>query len=99
MTQTQTDAIQAAVLTGPGRIEVIERPRPVPGPGELVVEVAFCGICGTDLHALNRELLPAGSILGHECAGVVVQAGAGCEHRVGERVVVRPAYMCGECAY
>jgi 2-desacetyl-2-hydroxyethyl bacteriochlorophyllide A dehydrogenase len=91
--------MKAAVLAGPGRIEVGERPRPTPGPGELILDVEFCGICGTDLHALHGELLPAGSVLGHEATGVVAAAGADCERQVGDRVVVRPSYVCGECAY
>lgn len=91
--------MRAAVLAGPGRIEVGDRPRPTPGPGELILDVEFCGICGTDLHALHGELLPAGSVLGHEATGVVVAAGADCERQVGDRVVVRPSYICGECDY
>jgi (R,R)-butanediol dehydrogenase / meso-butanediol dehydrogenase / diacetyl reductase len=92
-------SMRAAVLAGPGRIEVRDRPKPEHGPGELILGVEFCGICGTDLHALHGELLPPGSVLGHEATGVVLAAGADCERQVGEHVVLRPSYVCGECAY
>lgn len=91
--------MRVAVISEPGRLDVREQPRPEPGQGELLIEVAFCGICGTDLHAIHAGLLPIGSVLGHECTGVVTEAGEGTEHRIGQRVVIRPSFICGQCPY
>jgi len=85
---------------GVGFIELLDMPEPVPGPGEVVIEVASCGICGTDLHILHDEFPywpPV--ILGHEFSGVVVDAGPGTNHfKTGERVVCEPhTEACGHC--
>ena len=93
------------------RIEEVAEP-PAPGPGEVVVRVVTCGICGTDLHEymagpivtpvephpLNGAQNP--QILGHEFAGDVVAIGPGVT-RVGEgdRVAIMPLAYCGHCAY
>ena len=63
---------------GPGNIEVRDVKEPACGPGLVKVQVAFCGVCGTDLHVLHdtfRNYPPV--ILGHECAGTVSEVGAG----------------------
>jgi len=83
------------VLTAPGRpLEPAELPDPVPGPGELLVRVAACGICRTDLHIVDGELhepkLPL--VPGHQIVGSV----AGTERRVGVPWLGR---ACGECRY
>jgi len=82
-------------------LEVVELPDPVAGPGELVVRVKACGICGSDLHAATsaKAKLPPGTIMGHELAGVVDQIGPdvnGFER--GDPVVVMSYLACGECA-
>ena len=83
--------------TGPGRIELEERPDPVAGPGELVVRVRACGLCGSDLMAWYQDPR-APVVLGHEPAGEVVAAGAGAPFAVGDarlrappRALHRPA--------
>ncbi|MEA2681243.1 MAG: alcohol dehydrogenase, propanol-preferring, partial [Candidatus Binataceae bacterium] len=60
-------------------LEVVELPDPVAGSGELIVRVKACGICGSDLHAATstKAKLPAGTVMGHELAGIVDQIGAG----------------------
>ncbi|MFD5663093.1 alcohol dehydrogenase catalytic domain-containing protein, partial [Streptomyces hirsutus] len=65
--------MKAAVIESVGRAVVAEVPDPTPGPREVVVEVAACGLCGTDLHILQGEFAPTLPIVpGHEFAGEVV---------------------------
>ncbi len=72
-------------------------PCPEPGPGEVLVEIAECGICGSDLHmALERYAKP-GSILGHEWSGIVAAAPSGSGWSPGDRVVGNSAPGCGVC--
>ncbi len=84
--------------------EIIELPIPRPGPNELLVRVAACGICGSDLHIYQWELgaeriaarLPF--VLGHEPAGEVVETGPGVSgFRRGDRVALDPFGHCGRC--
>ncbi len=93
--------MKAALISSPGKVEVTEVEDPVPGPREVVVEVAACGLCGTDLHILHGEFAPTLPIVpGHEFAGrIVAVGGAVNERRVGERVAVDPSLFCNECYY
>ena len=84
--------------------ELIDTPVPRPGEGELLVKVAACGICGSDLHIYEWELgaeravgrLP--SVLGHEPAGEVVEVGARVSgFKVGDHVALDPFGQCGRC--
>ena len=74
---------------------------PTPGPRDVVIEVAACGICGTDLHILEGEFAPTLPIIpGHEFAGTVVGIGSDVtELAVGARVGVDPSLYCFECHY
>ncbi len=89
----------AALITGKDTVELREFPDPVPAEHGVVVDIAFCGICGTDIHAYQsgREYNPA--ICGHEWSGTVSAIG-GDVKAVGEgdRVVVSVASACGVCA-
>lgn len=90
--------MRAAVMRGIGRLEVADVPRPDPGAGEVLVQVGYCGVCGSDLEALETGMYEPGLVVGHEFAGVVAQVGAGVgEWRVGDRVVVNDAIPCGAC--
>ena len=92
--------MRAVVLTGDAVISLVERPVPVAPPGGLLLRVAACGICGTDLHApLMPQMFADDVVLGHEFSGTVVEVGAGAgEFAPGEEVVVNPISMsCGEC--
>ena len=88
---------------GSGNIDVRDVDEPACGPGLVKVQVAFCGVCGTDLHVLHdtfRNYPPV--ILGHECAGTVIEVGSGVNGvAVGEPVTVlgATAVTCGRCAY
>lgn len=83
-----------------GRVVLTEADPPRAGPGEVVVRLAACGVCGTDLEKLRGNYQSAGRI-GHEPVGVIEEVGAGVErHRVGERVFVHhhvPCYACAVC--
>ena len=87
----------AAVYVGDGRIEVQELPVPVPGPGEVLVEVANCGICGTDLHLVLERYARPGDVLGHEWAGTVVTEGSSGHIEPGTAVVSDTSPGCGTC--
>jgi 2-desacetyl-2-hydroxyethyl bacteriochlorophyllide A dehydrogenase len=93
--------MKAAVISAPGIVEVATVEDPTPGPRDVVVEVAACGLCGTDLHILHGEFAPTLPIIpGHEFAGTVVAVGtAVSELRVGARVAVDPSLYCHECHY
>jgi len=80
-----------------------EAPRPVPGPGEILIRVNACGVCHTDLHTVEGELpLPMLPIIpGHQIVGSVEMLGAGVTHfETGDRVGVPWLYWtCGKCEY
>lgn len=98
--------MKAAVLYGRHDLRVEERPAPAAGPGEVLIQVAFCGICGSDVHAFegieaNIHGRPSGPRpLGHEVAGVVAAVGEGVwSCRPGDRVTCVPWAPCGACYY
>ncbi|MEU2358909.1 zinc-dependent alcohol dehydrogenase family protein [Streptomyces misionensis] len=93
--------MKAAVITEPGIVELATVPDPTPGPREVVIKVAACGLCGTDLHILQGEFAPQLPIVpGHEFAGEVVAVGAAVtELAIGARVAVDPSLPCLECHY
>jgi L-iditol 2-dehydrogenase len=88
---------------GPGNVEVRDVEEPKCGPTQVKVEVAFCGLCGTDIHVLQdtfRNYPPV--ILGHEFSGTVVEVGSEVSNAsVGERVAClgATAVTCGQCSY
>ncbi len=92
--------MRAVVVGAGGRLEVVDKAAPEPGPDEAVVAVERCGICGSDLHLKSSGLLPPGAVMGHEMAGIVTAVGdqARPELVAGRRVSVLPARRCGTCA-
>ena len=87
------------LVTGERRLELREMPQPVPTPGKAVVEIAYCGICGTDLHAFQSGEPYNPAICGHEWTGRVSAVGAQTSHvREGDRVAIGAAVACGSCA-
>ncbi|MFE0521051.1 zinc-dependent alcohol dehydrogenase family protein [Streptomyces sp. NPDC058954] len=93
--------MKAAVIEAPGQVTVTTVPDPTPGPREVVVDVAACGLCGTDLHILQGEFAPTLPVIpGHEFAGEVVGLGSEVtELALGDRVAVDPSLYCNECRY
>jgi len=93
--------MKAAIYPGSGKPVVIEdMPDPTPGPGEIVLKVDRCGICGTDLSMTKGGMWDFGTNvqLGHEYAGEVVALGSGVSHlKAGDRIAVLPSISCGEC--
>ncbi len=91
--------MKALRYLGPGRAEIDEIPCPTIGPGEVLVQVRACGVCATDVKTFVRghPKIHPGAVLGHEIAGVVVEADGLPEWRQGNRVVVAPYVPCGAC--
>jgi propanol-preferring alcohol dehydrogenase len=86
-----------------GPLALVDRPEPVPGPGELRVRVVVCGVCRTDLHLAEGDLAPHGSdvVPGHEIVGVVDAVGARTgRFTEGERVgIAWLRHTCGSCRF
>lgn len=92
--------MRAAVYRGKGDLRVEEVPVPEVGPGEMLVQVEACGVCGTDIKKIAKGLLPAPRIFGHEICGTVARAAAGVQRfREGDRVVLHHHIPCGRCFY
>ena len=94
--------MKAAVFRGNGSgLTVEEWPTPAPGAGEILVDVAACGVCHTDLHYLDHgtpTFKHPPIILGHEVAGTVAGTGAGVDtFAVGDRVLLPAVLTCGKC--
>jgi len=92
--------MQAAVYRGVNDMRVETVPVPKIGAGELLVKVATCGVCGTDLKKIHTGSHSAPRIFGHEMAGTIVEVGEGVtSYAVGERVMVFHHVPCGNCYY
>ncbi|WP_285486745.1 zinc-dependent alcohol dehydrogenase [Amycolatopsis taiwanensis] len=88
-----------AVVCTSGGAEVVETADPEPARDEVIVEVDACGLCGSDVHALERGTTFEGQVLGHEFGGRIVEVGAGVDRpvKVGQTVAVNPLGSCGRC--
>ncbi|QGP81106.1 zinc-binding dehydrogenase [Sphingobium sp. CAP-1] len=93
--------MRAAVFQEAGKPLVIETvPDPIPGPDQMILEVAQAGICGSDLHMAESPHMPSGLIMGHEFAGTIAALGrdvAG-SWKVGDRVTALPLNACNDCS-
>ncbi|MGB9700271.1 MAG: zinc-dependent alcohol dehydrogenase [Thermodesulfobacteriota bacterium] len=93
--------MKAAFYSGNRKITIGDSPLIAPGPEEVRLKVAYCGICGTDLHIFKggmdkRVSIP--QVIGHEMAGEIVEIGQNVKGwSIGDRVVVRPLAPCGKC--
>jgi L-iditol 2-dehydrogenase len=92
--------VKAAVYRGAGRLEAAEWPRPAVGPGELLLRVRGCGLCGSDIAKILTPATPAPAVFGHEVVGDVVEVGPGVTaFGPGDRVVAAHHVPCGACHY
>jgi (R,R)-butanediol dehydrogenase/meso-butanediol dehydrogenase/diacetyl reductase len=91
--------VRVGLITGKQEFELREFPTPAPEPGKAVVEIASCGICGTDVHAYMHGGPYTPAICGHEWSGTVSACGADVDGvREGDRVGIGIAPACGSCA-
>ena len=96
--------MRAMILEKPGTpLRLLEKPDPIPGPGQVLVKISACGVCRTDLHVVDGDLtepkLPI--IPGHEIIGTISVLGEGVDHfKLGERVGIPwLGRTCGCCFY
>jgi len=102
----------ACVKTAIGKTEMLDLPIPKAGPGEIVIKMTMCTICGTDMHWLDEipnEILmalspssavPQGFLMGHEAVGTVHEVGPGVTRlQVGDRVISSCLTGCGRCVH
>lgn len=91
--------MRAAVFYAPGDLRVEERADPGVGPGQVVLRVEACGVCGTDRHIYHGEFATEPPVvIGHEFAGTVLDVGEGVAGvAAGDRVAVDPNMPCGIC--
>ena len=95
-----TGRVNAVYYEGAGSFSVGRSALRRPGPGEVRLEVAYCGLCGTDLHIARGEMdarVPVPMVIGHEMSGTVAEVGDGvATFRPGDHVVVRPLEPRGD---
>ena len=92
--------MRAAFCRGARTFAVEEVARPTPGPGEVLVRVRNCGICGSDLHWYHGDMMVPQVCPGHEIAGEVAEVGADVTTLVaGDRVALEGITSCGTCRY
>ena len=92
--------MQALLLSDYRKLELVSMEQPALGPRDVLVRVAACGICGSDVHGYDgssgRRIPPI--VMGHEAAGTVVEVGADVDRvRVGDRVTFDSTISCGQC--
>jgi len=94
--------MKSLLLTEYSKLSIADMPRPEPGPGEVLIRVAACGICGSDVHGYDgssgRRIPPL--VMGHEAAGEVAGVGSAVtKFKVGDRVTFDSTVYCGECIF
>jgi len=94
--------MRAAIFDAPGQpLRIADVPDLTPDPGEAILRVKACGICGSDLHATHEGLARPGGVLGHEVAGEIEALGSDPigDWSVGDRVFVVSQFSCGVCGW
>ncbi len=94
--------MKSLLLTEYSKLSIADMPRPEPGPYDVLIRVAACGICGSDVHGFDgssgRRIPPL--VMGHEGSGAIVALGSGAaKFKVGDRVTFDSTVYCGECIY
>ena len=92
--------MKAIVCQEPLFLDIVTRPDPQPGDGELLVRIKRVGLCGTDYHIFGgrHPFLAYPRVMGHELAGEVVSAPAASKFQPGQLVTINPYLACGHCA-
>lgn len=96
---------RGAFMTDLDKMEIRDIPMPEPKEKEVLVELEYVGICGSDVHYFHdgrcgSYVVDGDFMLGHECAGTVVELGKGVENlKVGDRVALEPGITCGQCEF
>src|SRR3984885_1747775 len=93
--------MKSLLLSKYNHLEITDTPKPSPSPDEVLIEVAACGICGSDVHGFDgstgRRIPPL--VMGHEAAGLIASLGANVKNfKVGERGTFDSPVFCGACA-
>jgi L-iditol 2-dehydrogenase len=96
--------MRAGYYVGNYTYEVRTLPDREPAGNEVKIEVAWCGLCGTDIHKFHGRagagVVHPPIILGHECSGIVTAVGSDCRHfKPGDRVACNPSWGCGRCKW
>lgn len=96
---SSNDSMNALVLHGVGDQRLEKIPSPRPGPGEVLVRVGSCGVCGSDIPRIfEKGTYQFPTVCGHEFAGTIAAVGAEVKkYSVGDRVTVFPLIWCGKC--
>ncbi|MCR5785963.1 MAG: NAD(P)-dependent alcohol dehydrogenase [Eubacterium sp.] len=98
---------KGAFMRGTDKMIIKEIDKPTAGPGKVVVEIEYVGICGSDVHYYHSGKVGAYEVdlsqdymLGHECAGTVVEVGEGVTNlKIGDKVALEPGQTCGQCEF
>ena len=92
--------MQALLYQHPKKLSLIEYPVQEPSPDEVLIKIAYCGICGTDLHIISDEAPAAKEVIpGHEFSGYIERVGAEVSTlKVEDSVAIDPNIQCGNCA-
>ncbi len=97
--------MKVAVMTGIREMDLITRPIPKINSDQVLVKIEYVGVCGSDLHyfehgRIGNYIVEPPFVLGHECAGVVVEVGEDVTHlKVGDKVALEPGITCNKCEF
>lgn len=95
----QDRKMKALAFLAPGKIELVEKPVPRPGPTDALIRITTTTICGTDVHILKGEYpVRPGLTIGHEPVGVIEELGSAVSgYKLGQRVIAGAITPCGQC--
>ncbi len=90
--------MKVAILKDKEKIQIIEKDIPEVRDNEVLVKIKYCGICGSDVHGFKGEFQKFGTVMGHECSGVIEKIGKHVSgYHQNQRVAIKPFPQCGKC--